>query len=333
MHNNPHSENEFAQYRIRQLLSGGPEEELYLVEDADKLKYFAKRSTVLFRNDSKRNAIILQEDEALSQLNIPGIPHVHEIVNNQNEAIPVYSRYDGEGLDIVLKYMLSSAATISTEVRLSIIRQFVDIALSLEACQLALDSRPINIRVDFRPSSIFLTADGQCHVVFVSLLDPPFLHNSIARIPHPDYIAYAAPEQVNRGIAPDYRAGYFGLGALIFLLATGKPLFHNTTSAYNVTMARRKSRCMHPFVSDGNPELACLNGPVNILLGFNPSERLNALNQLKSTLNSHMADIAIERQFSLLKNLLADATTHSAEGWQLSPALSGQPDRLSNIAD
>ncbi|MDH3377677.1 MAG: hypothetical protein OEQ39_12065, partial [Gammaproteobacteria bacterium] len=152
------------------------------------------------------------------------------------------------------------------------------------------DSLPSDLHVALRPDALNLCDDGQCQILQFSLIPPPSITRSIIYSGEQSYAMYAAPEQCVAGPIPDFRADFFTLGMLGFELLTSKSLFCLESGEMKMSLVnRRKIRCLHPLLSDVDPDLEKYDDAVIGLLQPLPELRTGQLDTFRSSITDAIA--------------------------------------------
>ena len=216
---------EFDQYRLVEVISEGPEESLILVENLSGEFLFAKRASKLFREDKNQIDILTLEYETLYRLKYEGFLQPVELVRCNSEIIQVFNAAHTISLDWFLATDISENGLMPEKARLSLIWKVLNRAIGIRKINANNSDSGILLSADYRPSAIMLTNQGICKMGLVTASRPCDLSNSISQVSFRDFVRYAAPEQVISGKTPDIRSSYYGIGVLVYLIATGKHLF------------------------------------------------------------------------------------------------------------
>lgn len=229
---------------------------------------------------------IIEEEYLYAERNNNGhFPNVRELIQTGNELVLVFNYHRTVTLQALARYLNARQTELETEMRLALV--FKIVVGTEEVFEKAKNERVDRLpTLSFLPSTIAISDSANILFLLFSLSKPPVLHDAITSVACNDYVGYASPEQVVAGAPPDYRSALFGLGALIFFLLTGKPLFHNLHPRHRSAIRRRKARNLHPFVSDVRPALSALDPLVNRLLSTSRELRLEALQQIAPTINN-----------------------------------------------
>jgi len=325
-------EQEFGQYRLVEVISGGPEESLLSVVNNSQELLFAKRVSKLFREDKDRIRMLILEYETLSRLNYCGIPQPVELVENGIEVILVFESDKTISLEGFLEIDSAGNEIITDQARLSLIKQILNRTTDISNLIVSENVPEIRFSADYRPTSILLTDQGVCKMGLLSVSRPCYLSNSISQTPYRDFVCYAAPEQVIPGKTPDFRSSYYGLGVLVYLLATGKHLFHNSQRQFEGHMKRRKAQNLYPLVSDVNPSFIWMDEAVSGLLDSDPNRRVSAFGQIKHLFDTQNISTELDEVRGRLARRIEQGQKYGAQKTKIqNPPL--KPDLITNIAD
>lgn len=239
----------FQKYRILGLLGRGGTAEVYLAEHIRLNSYRA------IKRISKNHPLYEQQrNEAfiLKNLKHSCIPIIYDIEENE------------EGSYIVEQYL--EGMTLKEYVKLKgAFREDMIIHVGIQLCDLILYLHSINrpvLYVDLKPENILLSGRTVKLIDFGSALYRDELPE------HPRYAAtkgYAAPELYGQDKI-DERCDVYGIGIILYYMATGKALPQNGDSARNIDLACNCSKR--------------LKNIINHCLRYHPSQRYSSVTRL-----------------------------------------------------
>ncbi len=220
-----------SHYRILDRLGSGGMGEVYRAEDL-RLERLVAIKLVSTRLSEERPALerLLREARAASALNHPNIVTIYAVEETNEAAFLVMELVEGENLQDRIR---------RTSLDLDTVLRFgSEIADALEVAHAA-----GIIHRDIKPSNILITPRGTAKVLDFGVAKRlEDLDHSRGRvvIADPDRTvtisnmagtaAYMSPEQV-RGDAIDARSDLFGLGCVLYELASGTPAFRGSDTA------------------------------------------------------------------------------------------------------
>lgn len=266
-------------YEIQSPLGAGGMGEVYRARDGRLGRDIAlKILPQSFARDDERLHRFEQESLAVAALNHPNILAIYDV--GQHDGVPflISELLEGESLRVVLDR--------GTRPQRKVIDYGVQIAQGLAAAH----DKGI-VHRDLKPENLFLTTDGR-----IKILDFGLAKLASQKSPEPDATrahshtqagvvmgtaGYMAPEQV-QGKAVDARTDIFALGAVLFEMLSGKPLFLRETVAETMTAV----------LKDDVPELPVLQPAVSPALDRivrrclekNPEERFQSARDLSFAL-------------------------------------------------
>ncbi len=296
-------------------LASGPDEELLNVKNEAGAEFLIKRLSIFHQSDHNSFRRLDNERSLLQNLDHPGVPNCLDSPELDGEKVLVFEK-PGE---IILADMIADRDfwdSVQSSCRLYLAHQLIDLTLFLHTDrQMAGNSEDILI-IDYRPETITINESGQAGAGLLSSLKPAILHETVTRDLPFDYLAYAAPEQVISGGIPGISSSYYGLGALVFELVTGKTLFHKSTE--EKFLLRRKSINLNPLVSDVEEDMSFLDQSVQNLLETKMEQRWPEIENLRSQIEQFLElNIADDARGSLVeaisgfnksKNVLVEAS-------------------------
>ncbi len=187
-----------------------------------------------------------KEALALSKLNHPHIATIHDFDSQDGTDFLVMELISGKALSNVIR----DGGLGDSEVR--------DLSLQLADGLVALHGHGI-VHRDLKPGNLRLTADGRLKILdfgLARLLQPVTSDPTVTSTGTPEFagtLPYMAPEQV-RGEAIDARTDVYAAGAVMYELATGRPLFPGARGAELVSailsQTPAKPKAINPQLSD-----------------------------------------------------------------------------------
>jgi TolB-like protein len=187
-----------------------------------------------------------KEALALSKLNHPHIATIHDFDSQDGTDFLVMEFISGKALSNVIR----DGGLSDSEVR--------DLSLQLADGLVALHGHGI-VHRDLKPGNLRLTADGRLKILdfgLARLLQPVTNDPTVTSTGTPEFagtLPYMAPEQV-RGEAIDARTDVYAAGAVMYELATGRPLFPGARGAELVSailsQTPAKPKAINPQLSD-----------------------------------------------------------------------------------
>lgn len=224
-------------------------------------------------NESARRRF-KNEALALSRLNHPNIATIHDFDTEAGVDFLVMEFIPGKALD----HVIPEGGLSEEEVR----RLGVQLADGL----VALHQHGMAHR-DLKPGNLRLTPDGRLKILdfgLARLLQPVTNEPTATSTGVTEFagtLPYMAPEQV-RGEAIDARTDVYAAGALLYELATGRPLFPGTRSAELVSailnQTPAKPRSINPHLSES------LEHTIMRALAKDPAARLRSAADLRGAL-------------------------------------------------
>jgi serine/threonine protein kinase/Tol biopolymer transport system component len=232
-----------------------------------------------FADNEERRRRFEGEARAAAGLNHPNILAVHDVGLDDGVPFIVTELLQGD----TLRQRMSGRPLPP--------RKAVEYAIEIARGLAAGHDRGI-VHRDIKPDNLFVTHDGRVKILDFGLARmtdaggpedaTATLVGGIPVAPVVGTAAYMAPEQA-RGLPTDHRADLFSLGAVLYEMLQGTPLFRRDTPADSVTA----------ILHDDPPDLACTPqcGPaleriVRHCLEKNPEERIQNARDLIFTLET-----------------------------------------------
>lgn len=245
----------FQKYRIIGLLGKGGTAEVYLAEHIRLNTYRA------IKHISKKHTLYeLQRNEAfiLKNLKHSCIPIIYDIEETEEGSYIVEQYLEG----ITLKDHIASKGVFREDIILHVGLQLCDLIHYLHSIE-----RPV-LYIDLKPENILLADTTVKLIDFGSALYRDELPEQ------PRYAAtkgYAAPELYRRDRI-DERCDVYGIGMILYYMATGLTLQSNRDSTGNIDQAAHCSKR--------------LKNIINHCIRYNPSQRYSSVTRLRGELSA-----------------------------------------------
>ncbi len=245
----------FQKYRILRLLGRGGTAEVYLAEHI-KLKSYRAIKCI-----SKKHPLYdLQRNEALLLKNLKHscIPIIYDIEEDEESSYIVEEYLEG----VTLKELVASCGPIREERLLHYTLLLCDVIDYLHKTD-----RPI-LYMDLKPENILVLGNSLKLVDFGSAIyqDELSADNKVCATK-----GYAAPELYLQGDI-DNRSEVYGIGMLMYFMATGRSIPVNRTDFTNIDQMRVCSKQLESII--------------NHCLKFHPAQRYATAEQLKKQLSA-----------------------------------------------
>jgi serine/threonine protein kinase len=161
--------------------------------------------------------LLLQEAQALAQLNHPNIATIYDIAEtNEGNAYIIMEYIEGLTLDVYLQQN-----SLSVDNKLSLFNQIADAVLEAHNHQI--------IHADIKPSNVLITASGQAKLIDFGVMQltgeltktaPKLVTHYLCAMT----VNYASPEQLN-GEKTTISSDIYSLGGLLYFMLSGKSPF------------------------------------------------------------------------------------------------------------
>ena len=160
---------------------------------------------------------------ALARLHHPHLERIHHLFRAPDHYMAVFEQAQGEPLD----EMLRRSGAISWQAATSLMCQALD----------GLQHAHLHgvVHRDVRPANLAVTGSGELKVCSFGVLRGPYADNVELTAQFDSSLAYMAPEQI-RGEPGDCRIDVYAVGAILFEILTGQPLFAQS-SDYELMLA------------------------------------------------------------------------------------------------
>jgi len=302
-----HTDNEehIGELTILGPIASSPDEELFLARTHENSTVIVKRLSIAYRYDKKRREVYQRESRLAEELDHPNIAGFIGMEEINGESIQLCHWSNGITLSRLLHLCQDQVNRMPVEMGLYLASQIVNALQYLATAATRENPERLPLHIALRPDTIFLTDTGQCQLTQFSLVVPPSISTSIVQSQDQSYLVYAAPEQCVPGIEPDFRADLYTLGILLFELLTSKPLFHWIDGLDAALIIRRKVRCLHPLLSDVDPDLAEFDDIVTGLLQPLPQNRNQDLLEIAHTFELALGD---HKESELVRNVVGFVT-------------------------
>nr|MBA3819271.1 protein kinase [Deltaproteobacteria bacterium] len=217
---------------LKSLVSGGLVEVLLArAAPTDRpllLKYVRPEDAV----DGPFLETFIAEGRRSTQLHHPNIVKVHEVGRDDGTHYLATEYVHGDDVRKLLARLHERRAKLPIQ-HLIAIATAVATAVHHAHEQRDPDDRPLGIlHLHLEPSNVIIAADGTVKVADFGITRAAFVESRVDQLG--PYVSYMAPEQVT-GHAVDRRTDVFGIGVLMYELATGRRLFKSDNEF--VTMA------------------------------------------------------------------------------------------------
>ncbi|MDQ3367281.1 MAG: serine/threonine protein kinase, partial [Myxococcota bacterium] len=164
----------------------------------------------------------IAEGRRSTQLHHPNIVKVHEVGREDGTHYLATEYVHGDDVRKLLARLHERRAKLPIQ-HLIAITTAVATAVHHAHEQRDPDDRPLNIlHLHLDPSNVIIAADGTVKVADFGITRAAFVESRVDQLG--PFISYMSPEQVT-GHALDRRTDVFGIGVLMYELATGRPLF------------------------------------------------------------------------------------------------------------
>lgn len=207
----------FGRYRILERLASGGFADIFAALDTEaRGKVVLKRLHPRFVQDERIVKAFLREAEVAGRVRHPNIVPVREVLREGGDAYLVLDYVEGETLEEILlhsgRHDVSAAAEVARQ-----------LLLGLEAVH-----RAGVFHRDLKPANILRTRDGRVLISDFGVAHIPQLEQTLSGLTRPGSqpgtVAYMSPEQA-LGRPVDGRADLYAVGAILWELCMGRPLF------------------------------------------------------------------------------------------------------------
>lgn len=244
----------FNKYIILRLLGCGGYAKVYL---AEHIKLNSYRVIKFISNNNPFYDLLRKEAFVLKNIQHPCIPTVYDIEEDESGTYIIEQYIEGE----TLKAYRNQQGPLSERVILRLGIQLCDLLNYLHSME-----RPLYY-IDLKPDNLILSGDNLMLIDFGSAVFQDELTE------HSHFHAtkgYAAPELYGRNRI-DERCDVFGIGMLLFFMATGEPSC-SSDSMKNIDSV--------------NGYTKQLKSIINHCIKFNPSQRYASVDKLKKQLSA-----------------------------------------------
>lgn len=132
---------------------------------------------------------------------------------------------------------------------------------------------------DIKPSNMMLTPNGVLKILDFGLavLRDRMEHSGKKETQLVGTVEFMSPEQINAPESVDHRTDLYSLGATIFTLLTGRPMFHGETVQTALAQINRKPQALYEVRSDVDIRL---DSVFQALVAKNPDDRCQSATDL-----------------------------------------------------
>jgi len=136
---------------------------------------------------------------------------------------------------------------------------------------------------DIKPSNMMLTPNGVLKILDFGLavLRDRMEHSGKTETQLVGTVEFMSPEQINAPESVDHRTDLYSLGATIFTLLTGRPMFHGETVQTALAQINRKPPALYEVRSDVDIRL---DSVFQALVAKNPDDRCQSATELLAKL-------------------------------------------------
>src|SRR5215207_5955880 len=294
-------------YQIVNLIGEGGMGEVYLATDTILGRRVALKVLPSFvSKDPDRLRRFTQEARAASRLSHPNVCVVHEI-GETDDGRPFISMEYVEGL--TLRQRMKTG-------RLKI-GDVLDIAIQIAEALTAAHEAGI-VHRDIKPENVMIRPEGYVKILDFGLAKLTERHKSVTNTTMPTLLfnsspgivigtaAYMSPEQA-RGIAVDERTDIWGLGVVLYEMASGRPPFMGETPTdVVVAIVERDQPPISQHVEGAPPELERI---VRKALRKDRNERYQIVKEMAIDLRSLRKELEVN---SMLERSIVPETGSSA---------------------
>jgi eukaryotic-like serine/threonine-protein kinase len=293
-------------YQIVNLIGEGGMGEVYLATDTILGRRVALKVLPAFvSKDPERLRRFTQEARAASRLTHPNVCVVHEI-GETDDGRPFIAMEYVEGM--TLRQRMRSHAMKLGDV--------LDIAIQIAEALIAAHEAGI-VHRDIKPENIVIRPEGYVKILDFGLAKLTERHKGATHTTMSTILfnsspgtvigtaAYMSPEQA-RGVAVDERTDIWGLGVVLYEMASGRPPFTGETPTdVVVAIVERDQPPISQFVEDTPPELERI---VRKALRKDRNERYQIVKELAIDLRSLRRELEVN---SMLERSIAPVGTGS----------------------
>lgn len=224
--------------------------------------------------------LLLQEAQALAQLNHPNIAAIYDVAETDNGNAYIIMEYiEGVTLDVYLQQNC-----LSVDNKLSLFNQIADAVLEAHNQQI--------IHADIKPSNVLITASGQAKLIDFGVMQltgeltktaPKLVTHYLCAMT----VNYASPEQLN-GEKSTVSSDIYGLGGLLYFMLSGKSPFEEVggtlTSKVQHITNKVPDNCV---VTDNVTFKSDLIGIIQKVLAKKPKERYRTVTDLMNDIQAY----------------------------------------------
>ena len=247
----------FDKYRIIKLLGQGGTAEVYL---AEHIKLNSFRAIKCISKYHPLYKLQLKEAQILKDLKHSCIPIVYDIEEDEDGSYIVEQYLEG----VTLKEFVSERNHLNDDIIIHFALQICDLINYLHSVE-----RPV-LYLDLKPDNIIVTDRTIKLIDFGSAM---FRDEADKNVEYYGTKGYAAPELYgNEGL--DERCDVYGIGVLMYFMATGKSLYTNEEKAEHIDFVNNRLKKLKKIIS------RCLR--------YDPSQRYASVSGLEQQLSAIM---------------------------------------------
>lgn len=201
-------------YKIIKKIGQGGMSTVYLAKDNRVDKLWAVKEVKKYSNDKNSQitaASLLTEAKLIKKLDHPALPHIIDVIEDDETIYLVMDYIEGKPLDVVLD-------------KQGIIPQQIVIEWAIKLCGVLNylhNQRPSIIYRDMKPANIMLMSDGNIKLIDFGIARE-YKENNLADTVNLGTKGYAAPEQFGGNGQTDAKTDIYCLGVTLYHLVTGK---------------------------------------------------------------------------------------------------------------
>jgi serine/threonine protein kinase len=219
-----------TRYQQQRLLGTGGMAEVWLAQGPAGPVALKRLLPHAARNPSTATAFE-REGKLLARIRHPNIVELYDVVHEGDEAFLVLEYV--EGVDL----LRLGAGPVPLRLALRVVH---DVLSALETVHAARDDdgRPLGlVHRDLSPSNVLVSTDGKVKLTDFGIARGQFGSNATTGLGIKGTLAYTSPEQAT-GAPVDARTDLFSVGALLYELVTGRPVYSEQDPKIALARAR-----------------------------------------------------------------------------------------------